>query len=141
MKLPEITALQFVTLSLLFSGEKTARELRRQLQKWGGPRTSAAFSQLVGRLQRAAYVDAVRENRVGRRFSQSRYRLTDLGLIVWKVTQRFYGSFDAPPANFKPVATDEAEFADRLPTQRPGLVKQKYTDALLAAFRRKVDVR
>ncbi len=111
MKLPEITALQFVTLSLLFSGEKTARQLRRQLQKWGGPRTSSAFSQLVGRLQRAAYIDAVRENRAAQRFSQTRYRLTDLGLIVWQLTRRFYASFDAPPPNFKPVPTDEAQFA------------------------------
>lgn len=139
VKLPEITALQFVTLSLLFSGEKTAGELRRQLGEWGGPRTAAAFSQLMTRLQRRAYIDVVRANRTGERFSESRYRLTDLGLIVWQVTQRFYAGFDAPPADLKPVATDEAEFADRPPAERRKLVTRKYSRVLSRAFRRSLN--
>ncbi len=45
VKLPEITALQFAALSLLMAGEKTGRQLRRELSQWDGPASSAGFSQ------------------------------------------------------------------------------------------------
>ena len=121
MRLPEITALQFAVLSLLFAGEKTGRDLRRQLQNCGGPRTSAAFSQLMTRLQDAAYVQARRCTPTAHHQQtprESRYRLTDLGLIVWQATRRFYNSFDPPPPDLEVVPTDEAQFADRHPTDR-----------------------
>ena len=137
MRLPEITALQFALLSLLFSGEKTARQLHGQLQRFSGPRTAAAFSQLMSRLQEAAYVDALRATRSahGRTVPECRYRLTDLGLIVWQATRRFYNGFDPPPPELEVVATPEAEFADREPRVRRELVKRKVATALQKAFR------
>ncbi len=138
MRLPEITALQFALLSLLLAGEKTGRDLRRQLQDCGGPRTPAAFSQLMARLQDAAYVHARRSTPTAhsqQTLRESRYRLTDLGLIVWQATRRFYNAFDPPPPDLEVVPTDEAQFADRHPTERRKLVKQKYARAMQKAFR------
>ncbi len=103
MRLPELTALQFATLSLLFSGEKTARELHQQLHKWDGPRTAAAFSQLIGRLRKATLIDGMRQGQAGQRFSECCYRVTDLGVIVWKSARQFYAAFDPPPPNLQPV--------------------------------------
>lgn len=137
MSLPELTPLQFAALSLLFSGEKTARQLREQLESRGGPKTPAAFSQLMGRLQKGTYIVAGRECRADRRASQCRYRVTDLGVIVWQATRKFYASFPPPPPDLEPVATDEAEFAEHPSGRRGALVKQKYFNALLRAFRRR----
>ena len=136
MRLPELTALQFAALSLLFSGEKTARELHEQLDKWDGPRTSAAFSQLVERLRRATLIQGIREGQPGQRFSECRYRVTDLGLIVWEATRQFYAGFAPAPGDLQPVETDEVEFADYPPAQRRALMKRKFTTVMLKAFRR-----
>jgi DNA-binding PadR family transcriptional regulator len=137
MRLPEITALQFAVLSLLFDGEKTGQQLRHELKRWGGPRAAATFSRLMGRMQDAVYVDARRCPQVthGQTVWQSRYRVTDLGLIVWHATRRFYNAFDPPPPGLEVVATDEAEFGDRDPKQRRVLVKRKYVRAVQKAFR------
>lgn len=137
MRLPEITALQFALLSLLFEGEKTGRQLRHQLKRCGGPRTAAAFSQLMDRMQYAAYVQGELCPRTAgaQTVRESRYRLTDLGLIVWHAARRFYNNFDPPPPDLEVVPTDEAEFADRHPSERRKLVKQKYARAMQKAFR------
>ena len=138
MRLPEITALQFALLSLLFEGEKTGRQLREELKRCNGNRAAATFSRLVGRMQDAAYVHAevCPRTAAGRTVRECRYRLTDLGLIVWKATRRFYNAFDPPPPDLQLVPTDEAQFADRDPTARRKLVKQKYAKAMEKAFRR-----
>ena len=92
-------------------------------------------------MQRAAYIDAVREARAEQRFSECRYRVTDLGVIVWQAAQVFYASFDAPPADLDAVATDEAEFAGHSPSQRRVLVQRKYAKALKKAFLYKLKAR
>ncbi len=136
MKPPEITALQFAVLGLLFSGEKSGQQLQRMLRRHGGPRTAAAFSQLIGRMQRAVYIDVMRENRPGRRFSECRCRVTDLGVIVWQAARHFYDSFDPPPADLQSVQTEEAQFAHHPPTQRTALVKKKCGEAFSKFARR-----
>ncbi len=138
MRLPEITPLQFALLSLLFDGEKTARQLRTELQRWGGPRAAATVSRLMSRIQYAAYVDSRPCNRPdhGRTVRECRYRLTDLGLIVWHDTRRFYNAFAPPTSDLQVVTTDEAQFAHHPPKKRRELVKRKYAKALQSAFRR-----
>ena len=138
MRLPEITGLQFAVLSLLFAGEKTGRQLREELQRWGGPRTAAAFSGLMRRLQNAAYVDGERCTQAGRggAVPECRYRVTDLGVIVWRATREFYAAFDPPPPELEVVATDEAEFADHDPKRPKALVKEKHARTLFRAFKR-----
>lgn len=129
--MPEITALQFAAISLLFSGEKTGREIRQHLEKWDGPRTSAAFSQLMDRLRKSALVDGMREGRPGERFSECRYCVTDLGVILWQEAQQFYAGFAPPPPELEPVETIEVEFADHPPAERSRLVKEKFTKVML----------
>ena len=123
-KLPEITALQFAALSLLLTGEKTGGQLHRELRQWDGPASSAGFSQLMGPVQQACYVHADRKGRSGQRFSECRYRVTDLGVMVWQAARQFFASFDEPSPDLEPVRTTEARFFDHPPGQRKELVKQ-----------------
>ncbi len=136
MKLPEITALQFAALSLLMAGEKTGRQLRGELSQWDGPASSAGFSQLMGRMRQATYVSIDRKGRSGQRFSECRYRVTDLGVMVWQAARQFYASFDEPAPDLEPVTTIEARFVDHPPSQRKKLVKQLFADTMLDACRR-----
>ena len=91
----------------------------------------------MGRLQKAAYIVAERECRGDRRCSECRYRVTDLGVIVWQATRQFYAGFPPPPPDLEPVATEEAEFAGHPRGRRGALVRRKYFNALLRAFRRR----
>ena len=92
----------------------------------------------MGRMQDAAYLRGEVSARVagGRTVNECRYRVTDLGLIVWEATRRFYTSFAPPPPGLQAVATDEAQFADRDPKKRRTLVKRKYARAMQKAFRK-----
>jgi len=134
-KLPEITALQFAALSLLMTGEKTGRQLQHELRQWGGPASSGAFSQLMGRMQRTCYVRVERKGPARQGSVECRYRVTDLGLMVWQAARQFYASFDEPPPELEPVATTEARFFDHPPDQRTKMVKQVFIDAMLDVTR------
>ena len=136
MKLPEITALQFAALSLLMAGEKTGPQLRGELRQWDGPASSAGFSQLMRRMRQACYVSTDRKGHAGQRFSECRYRVTDLGVMVWQAARGFYASFDEPSPDLEPVRTLEARFVDHPPGQRKELVKQLFADAMLDAYRK-----
>ncbi len=140
-RLPEITALQFVVLSLLLAGEQTGRQLRHEVQKWHAGRSPAAFSQLMTRLTHAAYVhvdwhadDAADDAADGQAARVCRYRVTDLGLIVWQAARRFYAGFDPPRADLQPMATDEAQFAGYPAPQRRAMLKKTIAKTLLRNF-------
>ncbi len=137
-RLPEITALQFVVLSLLLAGEQTGRQLRHQLEKWRAGRSPAAFTQLMTRLTHAAYVHVhwQADDDDGQAARVCRYQVTDLGLIVWQAARQFYAGFDPPPADLQPVATDEAQFADYPARQRRAMLKKKIVRRLLRNFQR-----
>ena len=136
MKLPEITALQFVALGLLMVGDKSGRQLRDELSQWDGPGSSAGFSQLMGRMRQASYVRIDRQGRSGQRFSECRYRVTDLGVMVWQAARGFYASFDEPTPDLEPVTTLEGRFFDHPASQRKELVKQLFADTMFGACKK-----
>ena len=138
MRLPELTPLQFLAISLLFSGEQTSGQLRRRLRQCQGPSTPTAFCMLMRRMQRAGYVEGRRGCRrsAGRSSPQCRYRVTELGVLLWSRTREFYLALARPPADLEPAPSDQLEFADYPPKQRKALLTRKVARQLNRAVSR-----
>lgn len=93
-KLPGITHLQFLVLGLLQAGELPGREIRDVLIKYGVKSTSAAFYQMMARLERDHLIEGWYEQiTIGdQAVTERRYRLRPPGERLWKETRAFYNS-------------------------------------------------
>jgi DNA-binding PadR family transcriptional regulator len=103
-KLPEITALQFLVISLLSRAEECpGRELRARLLENGVRSTGPQFYQMMSRLEDAGYVEGwyAQKEIEHQVVNERRYRITADGLAAWDATADFYDTHrrqaDAPP--------------------------------------------
>lgn len=96
-RLPGITHLQFLVLSLLQAGDLPGREIREVLVKYGVTSTSAAFYQMMARLERDHLVEGWYEQiTIGdQAVTERRYSLRPPGERLWKETRDFYSSAPA----------------------------------------------
>ena len=112
MEFPQLTALQFVVVHLLFSGPKGPGEVRKGLRELGLAQSASSFSRLIGRLQCGDCVEAVYEEPVrGNALGGCRLAVTDMGVAAWKATREFYASRSGPPPELTPVATEAGKLA------------------------------
>jgi DNA-binding PadR family transcriptional regulator len=93
-RVPAVTHLQFLILSALRSGELPGREIRRIIARYGVRRTSAAFYQMMARLERAGWIEGWYEQiTVGdQAVTERRYRLQPAGARAWAEARAFYES-------------------------------------------------
>lgn len=91
-KLPGITHLQFLVLGLLQAGELPGREIRDVLIRYGVKSTSAAFYQMMARLERDHLVEGWYERiTIGdQAVTERRYKLRPPGDRLWQETRAFY---------------------------------------------------
>lgn len=96
-KLPGITHLQFLVLGLLSSGEQAGKDIRDVLVQYGVRSTSAAFYQMMARLERDHLVDGWYEQiTIGdQAVTERRYRIRPSGERLWRETRAFYSSAPA----------------------------------------------
>ena len=93
-RIPNLTHLQFLVLGVLHGGEQPGRIIRDALAEYGVRRTTAAFYQLMARLERDGLVDgyygsvAIKDQNV----TERRYRITASGSRLWAETRTFYES-------------------------------------------------
>jgi DNA-binding PadR family transcriptional regulator len=93
-RVPTVTHLQFLVLSALQSAELPGREIRQIIGRYGVRRTSAAFYQMMARLERARWVEGWYEQiAVGdQAVTERRYRLKPAGARACEEARAFYGS-------------------------------------------------
>ncbi|MBN1910565.1 MAG: hypothetical protein JW818_12545 [Pirellulales bacterium] len=141
-RLPEVTPLQFFVIGLLLQGEKTVPEIRRELNRLNVTGSSGALSRLMKRLCHRAYVCYRSEKGwIGKTPVERRvYCVSNLGLVVWRATRRFYAQFPLPVANLVPEDVIEAELMHLPPNERsaavPGYVIDEFVERFIEANRR-----
>lgn len=110
LRLPKITPLHFLTLRLLFEGQKSGHQLRQELAARGVAMGRSAFSQVIRRMEWARLVrgDDASQTRSGRAIRYRVYRATTAGLRAWRRARRFYASM-ALPADTKAHLFSEEE--------------------------------
>ena len=139
--MPELTGLHFLVVSILFDGEMSSNELRDELMRRGYTDNRAAFSRLMGRMIKGAIVtyafckDGAGElegmDNIER---QHRYRVSNLGVILWKAARDFYLSFDPPSEDLEPVEVSAAEFAEYGPRERKEVENEQFADEVMEIF-------
>ena len=114
----------------------TSDELLAELFLRVGPRSRASFCRLMKRLVKASIVDFTHRadpsvNRTGQKYGkrQHSYRVTDLGVIVWKKTRGFYMSLEPPGDDFEAVEVLGAEFAEHGPEERREMELDLFSEA------------
>ncbi len=114
-----MTALQYLVVSCLFAGEKSTRELRREVGRLGFLARPSPFRRVLQRLANDLIVVAQsKELRRNGRVSWEHYhRVTDRGLSLWQATRRFYLDRPEPSPNLDVLESDymdDAEFKRQL---------------------------
>ena len=91
-RVPAITHLQFLVLTMLRSGSRLGRHVRRGLARHGVRRSAPAFYQMMARLEDAGLVDGDYDQKVidSQIIKERRYSLTRAGETSWKATRDFY---------------------------------------------------
>ncbi len=91
-KLPEITHLQFLVLSVLLGTEQSGRTIREAIARFGVRRNGPAFYQMMARLEREGLVEGWYEQiAVGdQKVTERRYRILPAGSRLWAKTRSFY---------------------------------------------------
>ncbi len=137
---PELTGLQYLVVSILFGGEMTSNELRGELMGRGYTVNRVAFSRLMGRMIKATIVTHAflgdgpeGTDDFGRQY---RYRVSNLGVILWNAAREFYLSFDPPAEDFEAVEVSVAEFAEYGPKKRKEMVNDQFTEEFMEMFER-----
>lgn len=104
-RLPSLTHLQFLVLGTLRGGERPGRLVRRTLADYGVRRTSAAFYQMMARLERAGLVEGwYAQVTVGdQAVTERRYGITPAGTRAWARTRRFYDQVAAAHTRWSDV--------------------------------------
>jgi DNA-binding PadR family transcriptional regulator len=93
-QLPDLTHLQFLVLGILHGGEQPGRVVREALSSYGVRRTTAAFYQMMARLERDRLVEGYYGQVVigDQNVTERRYRITAAGQKMWAETHAFYES-------------------------------------------------
>ncbi len=91
-RVPAITHLQFLVLSLLRTGPRLGRQVRHGLARHGVRRSAPAFYQMMARLEDAGLVNGDYDQKIIDRqmIKERRYSLTPAGETRWKATRDFY---------------------------------------------------
>jgi len=129
--------LQYLVVGLLFGGEMTSEDLREELARRAGTRSRASFSRLMARMLKATILDMTHlaDGSVDWKGwayidRQHSYRVTDLGVILWKKAREFYLSLDPPGDDFEPVEVDEAKFAEYGPKERREMESKTFVEEI-----------
>jgi|SRR6476469_5027787 DNA-binding PadR family transcriptional regulator len=90
--IPDLTHLQFLVLSILRTGPRTGRQVRKALARHGVKRSAPAFYQMMARLEDAAFVDGEYDQKIvdGQIIKERRYTLSAKGEAAWSETRAFY---------------------------------------------------
>jgi len=110
MGLPELTPLQALAISILFDGEKSAREVRDELAFHGVEMPMCQVYRLLGRAELAGHLLARHrqwQTADGRPVREKRYCPSRQGLDRWRATVAFYDALDRPPEGFQPASLEE----------------------------------
>lgn len=96
-RIPEVTHLQFLVLGALAEGERAGREIRELIARYGVRRTSAAFYQMMARLERQRWIEGWYEQvTVGdQAVTERRYRMKPAGVRAWNEARAFYALFES----------------------------------------------
>jgi DNA-binding PadR family transcriptional regulator len=94
MKLPEITSLQFLALSILMEGECSGRKLRERLTAFGHRTSTPAFYQFMHRAEEAGFAEGRYEQKVvgGQIIKERLYTATSSGIRVCEDFRTFAAS-------------------------------------------------
>ena len=111
-KLPEVSPIQYLVIHALFTGEKSASEVRRIVEAALGRMSRTAFSRLMVGLSRNDLVHATYrvETSSGQTVRRRRYAVTDYGVILWNRTRKFYARRNPPPPGLVPVPSEAAQW-------------------------------
>lgn len=96
-RLPGITHLQFLVLGLLQDQEQAGRQIREVLLRYGVRSTSAAFYQMMARLERDRLIEGWYEQiTIGdQAVTERRYRIRPPGGRLWREARAFYAAAGA----------------------------------------------
>jgi len=100
-----MTPLQALTLSVLFHGELSSRQIRDELEDCGVAMKMPLVYRMLGRLELAEYVwGRYRQYQTvdGRTIRERWYRVSETGLAEWKTTVDFYAGLERPSDQFEP---------------------------------------
>jgi hypothetical protein len=121
MAVEQLTSLQYLAVGLLFTGEKSGREIRDAMVQRGVSLHRTGLCRLMQRLVWQKSVVVRRQERVigGRVSRECYYRATVSGAERWEQTRAFYSGLPQPPAEFEPApyvrdATGDREFQQEL---------------------------
>lgn len=91
-RVPGITHLQYLVLTMLKDGPRLGRHLRRRLARHGVRRSAPAFYQMMARLEGARFVEADYEQKIidSQIIKERRYTLTPAGEAALTRTHEFY---------------------------------------------------
>ncbi len=106
MKLPELSHLQFVVIGSLTGGERTGREVRRELKRYRVRQSGPAFYQMMARLEKAGLVEGWYTQEVvdGQIIKERCYRVTGAGSKAWQECRRFYAQAIGEPGGGEGLA-------------------------------------
>ena len=92
MKLPEVTHIQYLILSIIGGSEKPGAQIREELTTAGTKRTLPAFYQMMSRLEEARFVKGWYKTKVidSQVVKERQYRLLAKGVRAFNSTRDFY---------------------------------------------------
>jgi len=124
---PPLTHLQFLVISLLFTGPKTSLQLRQLLKDRKIKISAPALSRLMTRLQWTFQIH--REHTIqttgGASTRTCTFTITDHGLKSWAQTRQFYLDHSPPPSDFVPYSDHRTRTAHLTPEQQNAPLMQK----------------
>ena len=91
-RIPSLSHLQFLALGVIVAGDEPGRAIREVAARHGVRSTSAAFYQLMARLERDGLVEGWYEPILvgGQPAKERRYRITRAGAAACRQTRAFY---------------------------------------------------
>lgn len=92
MRLPKLSHLQFLVLSVLLSDERSGRELRARLSEFGVRKSGPAFYQLMARLEDSEFVSGRYEQEIveGQIIRERVYKIRASGTRAWNECRKFH---------------------------------------------------
>ena len=92
MRLPKLSHLQFLVLSVLLGDERSGRELRARLSEFGVRKSGPAFYQLMARLEDSEFVSGRYEQEIveGQIIRERVYKIRASGTKACKECRKFH---------------------------------------------------
>ncbi len=104
-----MTPLQALTVSILFDGERSSRDVHDELAFHGVEMAMGLVYRMLGRAELAGYVIGkyrVWQTPDGRAVREKFYTVSRRGLDAWHEAVAFYASLIPPPDDFQPLHPD-----------------------------------